>query len=92
MPGRIRRIAAARLRHGGASEEIVDRVRLVVTELVTNAVQHADGERIDFALLLHSGLVVIAVDSGAAFTPTIRQAGPNEQNGRGLFLAGSCAA
>ncbi|WP_432095451.1 ATP-binding protein [Streptomyces sp. bgisy100] len=72
----------------GMSEQVVDTACLIVSELVTNVVQHA-------AVLSPTATVSFAVEGGAELVPAVADAHPFKPNplpaahdlgGRGLFL------
>jgi anti-sigma regulatory factor (Ser/Thr protein kinase) len=73
-------------------DDTADRVRLLVSELVTNAVRHGDG---GYAVELHahwnSHIRVEVVDHGRGFIPLPRSAPSDEPGGYGLFLVGTLA-
>ncbi|WP_098246251.1 ATP-binding protein [Streptomyces formicae] len=80
----MRRLAAARL-HYCALAELVEPVRLVVSELVTNALEHGEGS-VTFSLLWSRGTVEIAVRDGSSEPPKEQNPNSNSENGRGLLL------
>ncbi|MFF7021370.1 ATP-binding protein [Streptomyces klenkii] len=88
----MRRLAAAHLNQvGGIEPDDIRTVQLLVSELVTNAIQHgrpeSDVECIDFSLTWSpSGTVRIEVDDHSEGQPTKRAPGPDEEGGRGLLL------
>jgi anti-sigma regulatory factor (Ser/Thr protein kinase) len=88
-PGRARAVTRDTLAAWGAAEH-VDTVTLLVSELVTNAVLHADGP-VEL-VLRRSGdvLTVEAVDRGSA-VPRPRSPAWTEEGGRGLNLVGAIA-
>ncbi|KOV69437.1 protein phosphatase [Streptomyces sp. AS58] len=65
-------------------EDLVDSTKLIVSELVTNAVRHSTGP-IDLRLIRHRALTCEVADTVTCF-PRPRNAGTSEENGRGLFL------
>ncbi|GAA5024401.1 hypothetical protein GCM10023335_57880 [Streptomyces siamensis] len=90
-PGSVaqaRRLTRARLTRWAVCEDTCDTAALVVSELVTNAIVHAAGERV--VCELHDGddLVRIAVrDEGCApGEPHPSPQRPEEEHGRGLLL------
>ncbi|MGD1218078.1 ATP-binding protein [Streptomyces krungchingensis] len=90
-PGSVaqaRRLTRARLARWAVCEDTCDTATLVVSELVTNAIVHAAGERV--VCELHDGddLVRIAVrDEGCApGEPHPSPQRPEEEHGRGLLL------
>ncbi|WP_373299615.1 ATP-binding protein [Streptomyces poonensis] len=90
-PGSVaqaRRMTRARLSGWALCEDTCDAAALVVSELVTNAIVHAAGERVVCELQDGDDRVRIAVrDEGCAPDvphPSPRQ--PEEEHGRGLLL------
>lgn len=80
--GRARRELAAL--HAELDGPVLDSVRLLVTELVTNAIRHAGAPSVELVVELDSDLVRVEVaNSGGGF-----QARPqsDEDSGWGLFL------
>ncbi|PKW11741.1 Anti-sigma regulatory factor (Ser/Thr protein kinase) [Streptomyces sp. 1222.5] len=68
--------------------QVRDDVILVTSELVTNALVHAAGERIACRLHRTADRVRIEVEDqdGGPGLPVVGRPGPDEQHGRGLFL------
>lgn len=93
--GRAR--VAKELEGWGVAEGVIDDARLIVSELLTNAVRHADEPHLGpdgvpmelqcavFLWLTGRGLVV-AVWDDSKHEPTPRRAGAAAENGRGLLL------
>lgn len=69
----------------GLSNEAKQTVALIVSELVTNCVQHAGTE---FQLIVRrdSGQVHIEVTDGSRRQPTLRHPPPSQPHGRGLQI------
>jgi anti-sigma regulatory factor (Ser/Thr protein kinase) len=63
-------------------DELIPTTELLVSELVTNAVRYSRGE-VTLRLVNEKALVCEVLDSSAAL-PRLRQAGAEEENGRGL--------
>jgi anti-sigma regulatory factor (Ser/Thr protein kinase) len=64
----------------------IDDTLYVVSELVTNAVQHSDGRRVDLVLTYGGGLLLVEVRDRSPQPPVlVRNAGDGE-GGRGLQL------
>jgi len=65
-------------------------LQLLVSELVTNSVRHADlapGQRIELRVHAEPGTVRVEVeDPGPGFTPTPRRPGDRRDDGWGLYL------
>ena len=76
----------ARLR-GDLDPPLLETLRLLVTELVTNSVKHTGGPTVDLKVLVGSGTVWTEVtDAGPGFDPAeTGRAGP-DHTGWGLFL------
>lgn len=66
-------------------EETADAIRLVASELITNAVVHGAGP-ITVTLFNRPGRLVIDVLDGDPSVPRTRGAQPDDENGRGLAL------
>lgn len=88
--GQMRTIVAAQLRLLGL-DTLVDSMALVVSELVTNAVEHGGGS-MSVSLLITGTKVRLEVGDSGAGRPCPRSAGSGDENGRGLFLVDSLTA
>ncbi|WP_351233520.1 SpoIIE family protein phosphatase [Streptomyces sp. NPDC002133] len=80
---RARHLAAGQLAEWGL-EGLEDSTKLIVSELVTNAVRHGTGP-IDLRLTRHQVLTVEVSDTGTC-SPRPRNASPSNENGRGLAI------
>lgn len=70
----------------------VDTLRLLVSEVVTNAVRHGGASRpVELHATWNSEVRVEVSDSGEGFTPAPRQGPWDEPGGFGLFLVGQLA-
>jgi serine phosphatase RsbU (regulator of sigma subunit) len=78
---RARMLVRRRLNRWGLSE-LVPTAELLASELVTNAVRYAQGA-IALRLVREGGLVCEVLDESAAL-PRLRQAGDDDERGRGL--------
>jgi anti-sigma regulatory factor (Ser/Thr protein kinase) len=78
------------MRSLGAGDETRDDARLVVSELVGNAVRHArplaDGTMQVAWTTLDSSLDIAVTDGGALTTPEVVEAGVSDLAGRGLGI------
>jgi serine/threonine-protein kinase RsbW len=83
--GQMRRITAAHMRHWDLTTLACD-VKLVVTELVTNAVQHAGGGSVGLRVRRDANELRIEVTDGTPIPARPRDAGEADENGRGLLL------
>ena len=90
MPGRLRRITVARLRFWGL-DALAEEAALLVSELVTNALQHGTGEVISFRLARMQDHVLIAITDGTPWRPELRDADELDEGGRGLMLVAALA-
>ncbi|OPF83201.1 ATP-binding protein [Streptomyces antioxidans] len=89
--GRARRTAAGALRRWGVPDTTADDIVLMVDELVTNAIEHAEGP-VWLRLWLRRGRWVICqVGDGCREAPRPRPSGPDAENGRGLLLVAALA-
>ncbi|AYL40256.1 ATP-binding protein (plasmid) [Streptomyces fungicidicus] len=89
--------ASVRTARGGVRElltawavddDVRDNAVVVTSELVTNALTHAAGDRIVCRLRLLADRIRIEVEDQARGPglPMLRRPGPDDQNGRGLLL------
>ncbi|MER7688709.1 ATP-binding protein [Streptomyces sp. NPDC097610] len=86
----MRRIGGAQLRLWGL-DSLIEDVALILSELVTNAIQHGTGPAVDVRLAFLESVVRIEVRSGPAGGVRVRAADPLAENGRGLYLVGALA-
>ncbi|MGW4809502.1 ATP-binding SpoIIE family protein phosphatase [Kitasatospora sp. NPDC004272] len=87
-PGRARRLAGHALRRWGL-EHLAESCELMVSELVTNAIQHAT--RPVTLRLVRTSLLRCEVGDDSPALPRTRRAGPDEERGRGLQIVARCA-
>jgi anti-sigma regulatory factor (Ser/Thr protein kinase) len=71
---------------GKLSADQLSQLELVLTELVTNAVTHGEGEVIVRLLLEEERLRGEVVDQGGGFEHEMRARAPEDVGGRGLLL------
>ena len=73
---------------------LVDDLLLIVSELATNAIRHAPGERVGLAVLLSDRAVwLVVVDHGPRGQHVqAHQADADDEHGRGLFLVETLAS
>ena len=84
------RVCAAIAPEFGANE--VERLKLLVSEVVTNAVRHGDGsEPVELHATWNSEVRIEVSDHGDGFTPTPRIGALDEPGGFGLYLIGRLA-
>jgi anti-sigma regulatory factor (Ser/Thr protein kinase) len=81
----MRRIATACLKNWGL-DHLTDPAELLVSELVTNALEHGDGTSVDLHMQLTPEVVHLAVSVGTSSQPHKVSAGLDSESGRGLFL------
>jgi two-component sensor histidine kinase len=90
QPGAVseaRRWVAA-VTHGLLDGDQSQSLRLIMSELVTNALRHgADGERIDLAVTPKPEFLCVQVtDDGPGLAPRPRALAPEDEGGFGLFF------
>jgi PAS domain S-box-containing protein len=91
-PGRARR-AIERL-SGELEPAVVEQLKLLATELVTNSCRHAAaaGDPIGLVLAVDRGVVRLSVtDTGPGFSAPDGEPNPDDENGRGLFIVAAMA-
>ncbi|MGW7312230.1 ATP-binding protein [Streptomyces sp. NPDC054865] len=89
--GRIRRITAARVKLLGL-ERLADSLLLIVSEIVTNAVEHAScggPGSVTFTQRLGEGRLRIEVSDTGRGLPEAKVSSATEESGRGLHLVDS---
>src|SRR5262249_44534136 len=85
-------VARTAVEEGGLSvpARVLPDLQLLVSELVTNSVRHADltpGQRIELRVQVAPGSVRVEVeDPGSGFTPRPRASGERRDDGWGLYL------
>ncbi|MFJ4470842.1 SpoIIE family protein phosphatase [Streptomyces sp. NPDC089424] len=83
-----RRVARDRLARWGL-EEYSPLTELIVSELATNVIEHAEGPvRLR---LIRDRVLTVEVADDADTTPRLRHARPQDEDGRGVFLVASLA-
>ena len=89
-PG-VARAAAKRSLAGKVSLELLSELFLVISELVSNALEHGRGQVV-FRVQLDEDIVRgEVIDQGRGFEHEIRARGPQDVRGRGLFLVAALA-
>ncbi|MCD7438951.1 ATP-binding protein [Streptomyces lincolnensis] len=86
----LRRITAAHLRLWSVSS-CADTAKLLVSELVTNAVRYGEAEDICFSVSYWKGEVRIEVGDGAPGRPEVRKPSADEESGRGMLIVEALA-
>ncbi|GAA3110799.1 ATP-binding protein [Streptosporangium carneum] len=87
-PGEARHQVVEHLTRWGYQLEpaIDEALRLVTSELVTNAVVHAGKGKITVTLRAEGPEVYVEVQDGSMNEPCVHRSADDEENGRGLFL------
>ena len=97
LPGDARSVAEARTKVCDAlgpelADGAVHTLRLLVSEVVTNAVRHGgNGQPVELHARWNSEVRIEVCDRGEGFTPTPRAGALDEPGGFGLFLVGRLA-
>ncbi|NUK09416.1 SpoIIE family protein phosphatase [Streptomyces lunaelactis] len=86
---RARRLVRGQLRAWGLAE-VTETAELLVSELVTNAVRHACGRRAELRLVRAGSLLCEVADEDHTL-PTLLDARPDGERGRGLRVVSSLA-
>ncbi|MEU7022423.1 ATP-binding protein [Streptomyces sp. NPDC046203] len=91
-PGEARRDAVRALEAWGLGQ-LVETARLLVSELVTNAVVHTDSRRIGVAVTrtTETTVRIVVLDVGRTRVPASRPPGDDEESGRGFCLVAALA-
>lgn len=88
--GRLRSISAAKLRAWGLAP-LVDDAKLLLSELLTNALRYGEGGEIGFRLVITLQGLLIAVNDGSAVRPQLSEVSASSETGRGLLLVDALA-
>ncbi|AWW35682.1 ATP-binding protein [Streptomyces cadmiisoli] len=86
-----RRATAALLCFRGL-DRLVDDATLIVSELVTNAIQHSGGVRVTFTMTVRDGFLRLAVLDCMPGQPIVQDAAGDAERGRGLLIVDCLAA
>ncbi|WP_406003937.1 ATP-binding protein [Streptomyces sp. NBC_00829] len=85
--GQMRRLGRASLRYWGCEEAVTEEAAVLISELVTNALQHGRGPHIGFAISCSEAAVRIEVGGDSSELPTLcRDPATDAERGRGLLL------
>ncbi|HEY6793768.1 MAG TPA: ATP-binding protein [Kineosporiaceae bacterium] len=76
---------------GGVESDLSESVRLLTSEIVTNAVIHTSSRRLAVRVKVAPEAVEVAVDDADPRPPRPRRAAPADVNGRGLALVDALA-
>jgi anti-sigma regulatory factor (Ser/Thr protein kinase) len=92
--GVARHRALAQLRAWGfiLDRDAASTLALLVSELVTNAVLHGRGDFVTIGMCVGGEEVFIEVLDAAQECPGLREAEPDDESGRGMFLVDTLAA
>jgi anti-sigma regulatory factor (Ser/Thr protein kinase) len=89
--GRLRQVLAEKLESWGLLA-LVDDARLLLSELLTNALCHVAGGDVVVRFVLTADGLRLEVNDGCPGRPTVRVVGPGDENGRGMLLVSTIAA
>jgi anti-sigma regulatory factor (Ser/Thr protein kinase) len=89
-PRKARAFIAAALHEWGC-DGVADIATLLVSELVTNAVQHTRSTAVLTARYDEDGQVEVRVRDDGESLPQLKQTGPDDESGRGLMLVNALA-
>ncbi|MFG2648642.1 SpoIIE family protein phosphatase [Streptomyces sp. NPDC048436] len=88
--GRARELVREQLRVW-SRESLTETAELLVSELVTNAVRHSGGGRVEFRLVRSGPTLMCEVEDDDPTLPTLMSAGPGDEFGRGLRIVSALA-
>ncbi|MFE7274484.1 ATP-binding protein [Streptomyces sp. NPDC057623] len=86
----LRRISADHLRLWGVGS-CVDTAKLLISELVTNAVRYGETEDVTFSVSYWRGEVRIEVADGTPGRPQVKRPTTDEESGRGMLIVEALA-
>ncbi|MEU6145069.1 ATP-binding protein [Streptomyces sp. NPDC047081] len=89
-PAQMRQITRHQLSRWNLTR-LTDDATLVVSELVTNAIEHGRGKSVGLKVRLFAQELRIEVTDGTPTPARLRTAGLGEENGRGLVLVAAVA-
>lgn len=89
-PKQARRISTAYLGVWGL-RELADDTALLLSELVTNAFVHGDGDVVRVRLYLTDQYICLEVRDGTREAPRLQPVAPLDENGRGLVIVDALA-
>lgn len=87
--GRARRLLAEQARAWKVPDDVADTAVLLLSELMTNAVRHGRapaGREVGARCVLDEGVFRVEVADASDVPPCPREAGPDDESGRGLAL------
>lgn len=84
-PGFARMYVRVRLREWGL-RHLADPVQQIASELVANAVAYSSGENVMIWLTQTGTSIIVHVWDASPVTPVRRNAGPGDEDGRGLAI------
>ncbi|WP_326692298.1 MULTISPECIES: ATP-binding protein [unclassified Streptomyces] len=88
---RCRRIGTEKLRLWGMPS-LIDDAQLLISELVTNGLQHGDGSSdLGVRFVVTAGRLLVAVEDGSPGKAQVRHAAAHDEAGRGMFLVAALA-
>ncbi|MFE1862918.1 ATP-binding protein [Streptomyces anandii] len=90
--GRVRAVVGTALIAWGCPAGTVDDGRLLVSELVGNAVKYAPCAAITLDLMQVGDRLLIEVTDGSVAQPVVHRADPHQEQGRGMFLVQAIAS
>ena len=89
---KVRRKVRQTLTWWGCSSETVDDMVLLASELAGNAVVHGGDGLITVNLLRLGNRLLLEVTDASPVAPTVRQAGSEDEQGRGMYLVEEIAS
>lgn len=89
---RVRRAVRTALSSWGCPSRVIDDCALLASELVGNAVKYGTQVLITVNLLQVGDRLLLEVTDGSSARPAVRQADPEDEQGRGMYLVQAIAS
>ncbi|AVH60691.1 MULTISPECIES: ATP-binding protein [Streptomyces] len=90
--GGVRGAVRAALSSWGCPPQVIDDSVLLTSELVGNAVMHGPSASITVNLMQVGDRLLLEVTDASSARPAVRQSGPGDEQGRGMFLVQAIAS
>ncbi|MGW1544261.1 ATP-binding protein [Streptomyces sp. NPDC002309] len=90
--GGVRGSVRAALSSWGCPPQVIDDSVLLTSELVGNAVMHGPRTSITVNLLQVGDRLLLEVTDASSARPAVRQSGPEDEQGRGMYLVQAIAS
>lgn len=82
----VRRSTMSHMRRWGVEDDVASAAELMVSELLTNELQHGSSSSIRVRWVVGCGALMLAVTGGGSYVPKVKMADPDDIGQRGLYL------